>query len=150
MRHRAGPRRGGAAVAGGQRIRHGRLLDYVRTREEGFEALFAALAGSLPAVEGVTRRVEMIRASDGRWRDLLAASGLVVVGVEFRNAGGKHGDHPFPAGLNDCISALRWMHEHRARRHRDDRPRLRDVPVHLGGLRHPPSELSRCTRTRAT
>jgi acetyl esterase/lipase len=48
-----------------------------------------------------------------RWRDLLAASGLVVVGVEFRNGGGKHGDHPFPAGLTDCVSALRWVHEHR-------------------------------------
>jgi acetyl esterase len=48
-----------------------------------------------------------------RWRDLLAATGLVVVGVEFRNGGGKHGDHPFPAGLTDCVSALRWVHEHR-------------------------------------
>jgi acetyl esterase/lipase len=44
-----------------------------------------------------------------RWRDELAATGLVVVGVEFRNGGGKHGPHPFPAGLNDCTSALRWM-----------------------------------------
>jgi acetyl esterase/lipase len=44
-----------------------------------------------------------------RWRDELAASGLVVVGVEFRNAGGKHGPYPFPAGLDDCTSALRWM-----------------------------------------
>jgi acetyl esterase/lipase len=49
-----------------------------------------------------------------RWRDHLAASGLVVVGVEFRNAGGKHGDHPFPAGLHDCTSALHWVNEHRA------------------------------------
>ena len=43
-----------------------------------------------------------------RWRDSLAAAGLVVVGVEFRNAGGKLGPHPFPAGLNDCTSALVW------------------------------------------
>lgn len=49
-----------------------------------------------------------------RWRDELAATGLVVVGVEFRNASGKHGRHPFPAGLNDCSSALQWMHEHRS------------------------------------
>ena len=48
-----------------------------------------------------------------RWRDELAATGLVVVGVEFRNASGKHGPHPFPAGLNDCSSALQWMHDHR-------------------------------------
>ena len=40
-----------------------------------------------------------------RWRDELAATGLVVVGVEFRNAGGKLGNHPFPAGLNDCGGA---------------------------------------------
>jgi acetyl esterase/lipase len=47
-------------------------------------------------------------------RDSLAASGLVVVGVEFRNAGGKLGPHPFPAGLNDCVSALQWMAGHKA------------------------------------
>lgn len=50
-----------------------------------------------------------------RWRDELAAAGLVVVGVEFRNGGGKHGTHPFPAGLNDCGSALRWMLDNRER-----------------------------------
>jgi acetyl esterase/lipase len=50
----------------------------------------------------------------GRWRDELAASGLVVVGVEFRNGGGKHGPHPFPAGLDDCAAALRWVIDHQA------------------------------------
>jgi acetyl esterase/lipase len=44
-----------------------------------------------------------------RWRDLLAATGLVVVGVEFRNAGGTLGPHPFPAGLDDCASAAQWV-----------------------------------------
>ena len=48
-----------------------------------------------------------------RWRDELAAVGLVVVGVEFRNGSGKLGNHPFPAGLDDCATALRWTHEHR-------------------------------------
>lgn len=48
-----------------------------------------------------------------RFRDELAAQGLVAVGVEFRNAGGALGPHPFPAGLDDCTSALEWMHEHR-------------------------------------
>jgi acetyl esterase/lipase len=43
------------------------------------------------------------------WRDMLAATGLVVVGVEFRNAGGTLGPHPFPAGLNDCASAAQWV-----------------------------------------
>jgi acetyl esterase len=50
-----------------------------------------------------------------RWRDDLAATGMVVVGVEFRNGGGKHGPHPFPAGLSDCTSALGWMHANRQR-----------------------------------
>lgn len=45
-------------------------------------------------------------------RDSLAASGLTVIGVEFRNAGGILGDHPFPAGLNDCVSATRWAAAH--------------------------------------
>jgi acetyl esterase/lipase len=45
--------------------------------------------------------------------DELAATGLIVVGVEFRNAAGKLGPHPFPAGLNDCFSALEWVGAHR-------------------------------------
>ncbi|MGD9704529.1 MAG: alpha/beta hydrolase fold domain-containing protein [Acidimicrobiia bacterium] len=49
-----------------------------------------------------------------RWRDELAASGMVVVGVEFRNGGGKHGAHAFPAGLNDCSSALQWVIDNKA------------------------------------
>jgi acetyl esterase len=48
-----------------------------------------------------------------RWRKELAQKGLVVVGVEFRNGGGRLGNHPFPAGLNDCASALRWMDANR-------------------------------------
>jgi acetyl esterase/lipase len=43
-----------------------------------------------------------------RFRDELAASGLVVVGVEFRNAAGALGNHPYPAGLSDCATAVRW------------------------------------------
>ena len=30
-----------------------------------------------------------------------------MVGVEFRNVGGQLGNHPFPAGLNDCVSNYR-------------------------------------------
>jgi acetyl esterase/lipase len=41
-------------------------------------------------------------------REHLAATGVVVIGVEFRNSGGKLGPHPFPAGLNDCAAAVRW------------------------------------------
>jgi acetyl esterase len=50
-----------------------------------------------------------------RWRDELAAAGMVVVGVEFRNGAGKLGSHPFPAGLNDCTSALQWVTDNKAR-----------------------------------
>jgi acetyl esterase len=48
-----------------------------------------------------------------RWRDELAAQGTVVIGVEFRNGAGKLGNHPYPAGLNDCTAATRWALEHR-------------------------------------
>ena len=44
-----------------------------------------------------------------RWREFLAATGLLVVGVEFRNAGGKLGAHPYPAGLDDCAAAVQWV-----------------------------------------
>ena len=47
-------------------------------------------------------------------REYLAATGLVVVGVEFRNSGGKLGPHPYPAGLNDCAAAVRWVAANRA------------------------------------
>ena len=58
----------------------------------------------------------ILSAADGpyvRWRDELAATGMVVVGVEFRNAGGKLGAYPFPAGLDDCAAAVRWVHARR-------------------------------------
>lgn len=49
-----------------------------------------------------------------RWAKSLAAQGQVVIAVEFRNGAGKLGRHPFPAGLNDCAAATRWVGEHRA------------------------------------
>ncbi len=57
----------------------------------------------------------ILQASDPgyvRWRDELAATGLVVVGVEFRNSSGRLGPHPFPAGLDDCVTGFRWTREH--------------------------------------
>ncbi|AXL50375.1 hypothetical protein DSC91_002546 [Paraburkholderia caffeinilytica] len=50
-----------------------------------------------------------------RWRSDLAARKLVVIGVEFRNATGRLGVNPFPAGLNDVSSALRWVHANKAK-----------------------------------
>ena len=49
-----------------------------------------------------------------RWRRSLAEMGVLVVGVEFRNGGGKLGNHPFPAGLDDCAAAVRWVDAQRA------------------------------------
>ena len=120
------------------------LLEYVGGGRGGLRgAVRRRRRPGCPPIEGVERRVEVIRASTattsrvyihrpagtsrrlpgvlhlhgggmvlleaagaayGRWRDELAAAGLVVVGVEFRNGGGKHGPHPFPAGLDDCAA----------------------------------------------
>ena len=74
--------------------------------------------GSVPGVlhihGGGMVLLEAAGAAFGHWRDELAASGMVVVGVEFRNGGGKLGPHPFPAGLNDCSSALHWVANNKA------------------------------------
>jgi acetyl esterase len=73
--------------------------------------------GPLPALVHIHGGgMAILEASDRnyvRWRDELAATGLVVVGVEFRNSAGKLGSYPFPAGLNDCASGLQWTHAHR-------------------------------------
>jgi len=45
------------------------------------------------------------------WREAAASTGMIVVGVEFRNGAGRLGPHPFPAGLNDCCSGLQWTHD---------------------------------------
>jgi len=47
------------------------------------------------------------------WARIVAAHGLVVAMVEFRNSmqpGAVPEIAPFPAGLNDCSSGLRWIH----------------------------------------
>jgi acetyl esterase len=74
-------------------------------------------AGLLPAVLHLHGGGMVILDAEGsvRWRNELAATGLVVVGVEFRNGGGKLGPHPFPAGLNDCASALQWVIDSKAK-----------------------------------
>ena len=47
------------------------------------------------------------------WRNTLANQGMLVVGVEYRNGAGKLGNHPFPAGLNDCAEVTQWANMHR-------------------------------------
>lgn len=74
--------------------------------------------GPLPAVVHFHGGAMAIAsAGDANYRHLresLAATGLVVVGVEFRNSGGRLGAHPFPAGLNDCAAAARWVYANAA------------------------------------
>lgn len=74
-------------------------------------------AGPLPCVVyshggGMTFIPTMNRIDD-RWCRSLAASGLVVVMVDFRNAWTKTGYNHFPAGLNDCAAAVQWVHSQR-------------------------------------
>jgi len=78
-----------------------------------------AVDGPLPGVLHLHGGGMTLLAGSGpayvRWRDELAARGMVVVGVEFRNASGVLGNHPFPAGLTDCTAALEWLHANRER-----------------------------------
>jgi acetyl esterase len=49
------------------------------------------------------------------WGRLIAHHGVAVVMVDFRNCvvpSSSPDVAPFPAGLNDCVSGLRWAHEH--------------------------------------
>ncbi len=51
------------------------------------------------------------------WGKILAAKGAAVVMVDFRNAVSPSSVpevEPFPAGLNDCISGLKWVGDHAA------------------------------------
>lgn len=48
------------------------------------------------------------------YRNKLSSHGVIVIGVDFRNAAGVNGTHRFPAGLNDCMSGLQWVHDNKA------------------------------------
>jgi acetyl esterase/lipase len=60
----------------------------------------------------------MMSAFDGMyraWGKIIAAQGVAVAMVDFRNcirASSAPEVAPFPAGLNDCVSGLRWVHSH--------------------------------------
>lgn len=47
------------------------------------------------------------------WGRLIAAQGVAVALIEFRNAliaSSSREVAPFPAGLNDCVSSVKWLH----------------------------------------
>ena len=49
------------------------------------------------------------------WGKIIAARGVAVAMVDFRNclrASSAPEIAPFPAGLNDCVSGLKWVHAH--------------------------------------
>lgn len=75
------------------------------------------VAGALPCVVyvhgGGMAILKAFSTVHQRWCEGLAATGLVVVGVDFRNAWTAAGHTPFPGGLNDCGSALAWVDAHR-------------------------------------
>src|ERR1700690_125197 len=51
------------------------------------------------------------------WGKIIAANGLAVAMVDFRNALSPSSVPevaPFPAGLNDCVSGLKWVHANSA------------------------------------
>jgi len=49
------------------------------------------------------------------WGRIIAAQGVAVAMVDFRNCVSPSSApevEPFPAGLNDCVSGLKWVHAH--------------------------------------
>jgi acetyl esterase/lipase len=52
------------------------------------------------------------------WGRIIAANGVAVAMVDFRNAIAPSSVPevaPFPAGLNDCVSGLKWVHDNSAK-----------------------------------
>jgi len=51
------------------------------------------------------------------WARIIAAQGVAVAMVDFRNCltpSSAPEVEPFPAGLNDCVSGVKWLHENAA------------------------------------
>jgi len=64
--------------------------------------------------------MQMMSCFDGiyqSWSRIIAAQGIAVALVDFRNclmASSAPEVEPFPAGLNDCVSGLKWLHSNAA------------------------------------
>ncbi len=93
-------------IAGGDGNELTLFIDRPKNRDGDVPAILHTHGGGM---------VLMAAADPGfvRWRKSLASEGLIAIGVEFRNGGGKLGNHPFPAGLNDCAAAAQWVHAQR-------------------------------------
>jgi acetyl esterase/lipase len=65
--------------------------------------------------------MQMMSCFDGMyraWGRMIAAQGVAVAMVDFRNAltpSSAPEVAPFPAGLNDCVSGVKWLHANAAR-----------------------------------
>ena len=65
--------------------------------------------------------MQMLSCFDGNyraWARIIAAQGVAVAMVDFRNAlraSSVPEVAPFPAGLNDCVSGLKWVHANAAK-----------------------------------
>ena len=65
--------------------------------------------------------MQMMSCFDGMyraWGRIIAAQGVAVAMVDFRNAltpSSAPEVAPFPAGLDDCVSGVKWLHENAAR-----------------------------------
>lgn len=72
---------------------------------------------SLPCVvflhDGMMVIMKTLNKVHRRWCVSLAAQGMVVVAVDFRNAWQADEYRPFPAGLDDCCAAILWVHSHK-------------------------------------
>ncbi|MGW0035248.1 alpha/beta hydrolase fold domain-containing protein [Gordonia sp. NPDC003376] len=76
----------------------------------------AGATGPLPAVVYIHGGGMTILDTDNNvhrtWCGDIASFGAIVIAVDFRNAHGPV-KNPFPAGLNDCLAATRWIDAHR-------------------------------------
>ena len=77
-----------------------------------------AAQGPLPAViyshGGGMVNIPTDNKAHRRWIRSLACQGVVAIMTDFRNAYTAAGHNPFPAGLNDCASAVQHIAAHRA------------------------------------